>query len=134
MIRVTGPSLCLRLTEGVGKAARAGEWGKALDVLLAALTKNGAPVSPAERDELAAMLDATWQPDGEVAKLSISHPGADNFAPSYTSRTSFVGRERAQRPPCRRARRDRGVKPRGLGGEAVNLTLRAEKAPRAGPG
>jgi hypothetical protein len=70
-----------RLRFDVGRAARSGEWGTALDVLLAALAKSGAPVSPAERDELAAMLEATGQPAGAVARLSISPPGADVSAP-----------------------------------------------------
>lgn len=43
---------------GVWKAAGAGEWGKALDLLLAGLIQSNAPVSPAERDDLAALLEA----------------------------------------------------------------------------
>lgn len=70
-----------RVRFDVGRAARAGEWGTALDVLLAALAKSGAPVSLAERDELAAMLEATGQPAGAVVGLSISQPGADISAP-----------------------------------------------------
>ena len=57
-------------------AARAGEWAEALDVLLAALINTNAPVSAAERDELAALLEATGQPAGAAARLSVSQPGA----------------------------------------------------------
>jgi hypothetical protein len=66
---------------GVHKAVRTGEWGQALDVLLAGLIKTSAPISPAERDELAAMLEATGQPAGAVARLSVRQPGADIPAP-----------------------------------------------------
>jgi hypothetical protein len=71
-----------RVRFDVGKAARAGEWRMALDVLLSALTKSSVPISPAERDELAAMLEATGQPVEAVARLSLSLPGADISAPS----------------------------------------------------
>jgi hypothetical protein len=57
-------------------AARAGEWAEALDVLLAALINTNVPVSAAERDELAALLEATGQPAGAAARLSVSQPGA----------------------------------------------------------
>jgi hypothetical protein len=66
-----------KVSYDVGEAARAGDWGEALDVLLAGLIKGSAPVSPAERDELAALLEATGQPAGAVARLSVSQPGAD---------------------------------------------------------
>jgi hypothetical protein len=45
-------------------------------VLLAALIKSAVPVSPSERDEIAALLEATGQPAGAVARLSVSQPGA----------------------------------------------------------
>jgi hypothetical protein len=57
-------------------AVRAGEWSEALDVLLAGLINGNAPVSAAERDELAALLEATGQPAGAVARLSVARPGA----------------------------------------------------------
>ena len=60
----------------VFNAARAGEWSEALDVLLAALINTNVPVSAAERDELAALLEATGQPAGAAARLSVSQPGA----------------------------------------------------------
>ena len=53
-------------------AARAGEWSEALDVLLAGLIKSNAPVSTAERDELASLFEATGLPSGAVAALSVS--------------------------------------------------------------
>lgn len=55
----------------VRDAARAGEWGEALDVLIAGLNDSNALVSPAERDELAALLEATGLPVGAVAKLRV---------------------------------------------------------------
>ena len=60
----------------VSNAARAGEWSEALDVLLAGLINGNAPVSAAERDELAALLEATGQPVGAVARLSVRRPDA----------------------------------------------------------
>jgi hypothetical protein len=65
----------------VGRAASAGDWGKALDALLGVLVKGGAPVSAAERDELVAMLEAAGQPAGAAAGLSVVSPGADVPAP-----------------------------------------------------
>jgi hypothetical protein len=61
----------------VGEAARTGEWGKALDVLLAALIKSSAPVSAGERDELAAMLEAAGRPAEAADRLTVGEPGAD---------------------------------------------------------
>lgn len=56
----------------VHDAARAGEWAEALDVLLAGLVKSNAPVSPAERDELATLLEATGLSSGAVTSLRLS--------------------------------------------------------------
>jgi hypothetical protein len=50
-------------------AACAGEWDKALQMLLAGLAESNA-VGPAEREELATLLSAIGQPDGSVAALS----------------------------------------------------------------
>jgi hypothetical protein len=61
----------------VGKAVRAGDWGRALDVLLAGLINSNTPVGPAERDELAALLEANGQPAGAVARLSVSEPNPE---------------------------------------------------------
>jgi hypothetical protein len=80
-----------RVRFDVGRAARSGEWGVALDVLLTALTKSGAPVSPAERDELAAMLGATGQPAGAVVRLSIKPARRRHLRTALTSRTTFPG-------------------------------------------
>ena len=60
----------------VGDAARAGDWGQALDFLLAALITSSVPVSPAERDELRAMLEAAERPARTAAGLNVSRPGA----------------------------------------------------------
>ncbi len=62
---------------GIGKAARAGDWGQALDAPLTALINASAPVSTAERDELTAMLEAAGRPAAAAARLSVSSPGAD---------------------------------------------------------
>jgi hypothetical protein len=65
-----------KVSSSVHRAARAGDWGKALDLLLAGLADSNAPVSPAERDEFAVLLRATGKPGGAVAGLSVSQPGA----------------------------------------------------------
>jgi hypothetical protein len=65
----------------VGKAARAGDWGQALDVLLAGLITANASVSPAERDELAALLKATRRPAAAMDRLIVREPGTDIPAP-----------------------------------------------------
>ena len=65
----------------VGRAASAGDWAKALDALIGALVKGGAPVSVAERDELVAMLEAAGQPAGAAAGLAVVSPGAGIPAP-----------------------------------------------------
>jgi hypothetical protein len=57
----------------VGEAVRVGEWGKALRLLLAGLAESTA-VSPAERDELAALLTAVGQPP--MAGTALSAPAA----------------------------------------------------------
>lgn len=53
----------------VGDAARAGERGKALELLIAALAESGAPVSPAEREELTALLAAIGQPGADFGAI-----------------------------------------------------------------
>jgi hypothetical protein len=53
----------------VVEAVRAGEWGKALELLLAGLAESDAPVSPAEREELAALLAAIGQPGVDLAAI-----------------------------------------------------------------
>ena len=56
----------------VGKAVRAGEWDKALELLLAGLAESSAPVSPAEHEELTALLAAIGQPPAAITALSVS--------------------------------------------------------------
>jgi hypothetical protein len=54
------------------RAAQAGEWAKAMEMLLAGLVESGAPVSAAERDDLVAMLEAAGRPTEAVAGLAAS--------------------------------------------------------------
>ena len=48
-----------RASYNVCKAARAGEWDNALEMLLVGLVESNAPVSPAEHAELTVLLSAT---------------------------------------------------------------------------
>ena len=48
-----------RASYNIYKAARAGEWDNALEMLLAGLVESNAPVSPAEHAELTVLLSAT---------------------------------------------------------------------------
>jgi hypothetical protein len=57
----------------VYKAACAGAWDKALELLLAGLAESSAPVSPAEREELTALLAATGQPDAAHWRTRRQH-------------------------------------------------------------
>jgi hypothetical protein len=52
------------------KAARAGEWDRALEMLLAGLAESNALVSLAEHEELTALLAAVGQPGAAIAPLS----------------------------------------------------------------
>jgi hypothetical protein len=54
------------------KAARAGEWDEALQMLLAGLAESNAPVSPAEHEELATLLTAIGQSAAAITALSVS--------------------------------------------------------------
>jgi hypothetical protein len=65
--RLSGGSGC-----NVSKAASAGEWDEALEMLLAALAESSVPVSPAEREELTALLTSIGQPVGAISALSVS--------------------------------------------------------------
>jgi hypothetical protein len=56
----------------VYKAACAGAWDKALELLLAGLAESSAPVSPAEREELTALVAAIWQPAAAISALNVS--------------------------------------------------------------
>jgi hypothetical protein len=57
--------------DDVASAARAGEWGEAVDVLLAGLVKTQVRVSGAERDELLALLNAMGLPPEPVSRLNV---------------------------------------------------------------
>ena len=59
-------------------AASAGEWKRALEMLLAGLAAGNAPVSPAERDELAALLSAARQPTAGISPPRVN--AADSIA------------------------------------------------------
>ena len=54
------------------RAASAGAWDKAVELLLAGLAESGASVSPAEREELTALLAAIGQPAAAISALGVS--------------------------------------------------------------
>jgi hypothetical protein len=58
-----------RARHNIGTAAWAGEWDKALPMLLAGIAGSKPPVSPAEHDELSALLPAIGQ---AVSRLAAS--------------------------------------------------------------
>jgi hypothetical protein len=60
-----------RARHDIRTAAWAGEWDKALQMLLAALAESSVPVSPAERQELTALLAAIGQPTAAISVLSV---------------------------------------------------------------
>ncbi|MQA78782.1 MAG: hypothetical protein GEV10_09955 [Streptosporangiales bacterium] len=51
--------------------AAGGEWGELVDDLLATLAKHKAPVTPAERDELRALAEATGEGGKYVDGLTV---------------------------------------------------------------
>jgi hypothetical protein len=55
----------------VRSAARAGEWGEAVDNLIAGLIESQALVTTAERDELRSLLDAMGLPTDITNGLNI---------------------------------------------------------------
>ncbi len=55
----------------VADAARAGEWGEAIDILLAGLTATGTPVTSRERDDLRELLESMGMPTDPIATLSV---------------------------------------------------------------
>lgn len=57
-------------------AAWAGEWDKALGMLLAGLTETKAPVSPAEYEELTTLLLAIGQPAAAITAIGDSDAGS----------------------------------------------------------
>jgi hypothetical protein len=57
--------------DDVREAAYAGEWGEAVDNLIAGLAETQAEVTPAERDELRSLLDAMGLPTGITEGLNI---------------------------------------------------------------
>jgi len=63
----------------ISKAARAGEWDNALEMLIAGLAASGAAISPAEHSELITLLAEVGQPAVAVTALSVS--AADFPAP-----------------------------------------------------
>jgi hypothetical protein len=52
-------------------AAQAGEWGEAVDILLAGLVKTMTPVTAGERDELLELLNAMGMPTDPIATLNV---------------------------------------------------------------
>jgi hypothetical protein len=69
-------------------AVRAGEWGKALELLLAGLAESNASVSPVEREELAALLLAIGQPGASIAALSGSAAASPGLPQSRSAPSS----------------------------------------------
>ncbi len=55
----------------VADAARAGEWGEAVDILLAGLAQARTPVSARERDELRELLEFMGMPTALAGKLNV---------------------------------------------------------------
>ena len=86
-----------RLDGAVGysihKAARAGEWDSALRMLLAGLAKSSAPISPAEHDELAALLSATGQPGAAITALPRTGAGSAHRTMKETRDAVLLGAE-----------------------------------------
>jgi hypothetical protein len=57
--------------DDVREAAHAGEWGEAVDILIASLSQTQAPVTTAERDELRTLLDAMGLPAEVLSGLNV---------------------------------------------------------------
>jgi hypothetical protein len=74
-----------RASHNVYKAARDGEWDKALQMLLAGLTESNAPVSPAEHGGLATLLAAIGRPAGAITALSVSAAGPATVPQNHRS-------------------------------------------------
>jgi len=55
----------------VRDAARAGEWGEAVDILLAGLIHAGTPVTVAEQGELRSLLEAMGMATDAVEALNV---------------------------------------------------------------
>lgn len=49
-----------------------GEWGELVSELTACLAQDGIPITPAERDELAALVEATGEGREFIGKLTVS--------------------------------------------------------------
>jgi hypothetical protein len=72
----------------VRDAVYAGEWDKALKLLLAGLAESNAQVSPAERESLAALLSAIGQPGADATALSVSAADSHALAPNHRTPSS----------------------------------------------
>ena len=57
--------------DDVREAAYAGEWGEAVDNLIASLAETQSPVTTAERDELRSLLDAMGLPTDLTDGLNV---------------------------------------------------------------
>jgi thioredoxin-like negative regulator of GroEL len=55
----------------VQEYARVGEWGEALDLLLACLRHDDQAITAAERDELRDLLEAMGMPTDPIAQLNV---------------------------------------------------------------
>lgn len=60
----------------VQEYARVGEWGEALDLLLACLRLDNQAITTAERDELRSLLEAMSMPTDPVDRLNVQPKGA----------------------------------------------------------
>ncbi|MQA83156.1 MAG: hypothetical protein GEV03_00640 [Streptosporangiales bacterium] len=58
--------------EGLRSMARGGEWDELLDLLVAALGGTQAPVTAAERDELAVLLNEAGMPTVRLDELNVT--------------------------------------------------------------
>jgi len=59
----------------IRRAAYAGEWREAIDVLVATLVERQDPVSPGERDELLRLLAYMKEPAERIDGLAVSTEG-----------------------------------------------------------
>ena len=58
--------------DGVRSMAEGGEWGEEIDNIRASLEQSQQPVTSAERDELAALLDAMGEPTDALDALNVT--------------------------------------------------------------
>ena len=94
----------------IRNAVRVGEWDKAVEMLLVGLAESSARVSPAEREELSALLSATGQPAAAISPLQGSAAGSAHRTTKETRDAVLLGT--ASEWPVRDAHPGRGKLPR----------------------